>query len=93
LAEQLRSCPRQRIRRAGAGRKPLTQSDPALEGDLEQLIRDDIAGDPGSDDKWVRQTLRQLQGALQTMGHTVSHTTVRELLKKKGFRCKRTANA
>jgi hypothetical protein len=93
LAEELKSCPRQRMRRAGAGRKPLTQTDPSLEDDLQQLIRNDIAGDPGSDDKWVRQTLRQLQEALQAMGHTISHTTVRELLKKKGFRCKRTANA
>jgi hypothetical protein len=93
LAEDLKSCPRQRIRRAGAGRKPLTQTDPSLEDDLQQLIRNDIAGDPCSGDKWVRQTLRELQEALHTMGHTVSHTTVRELLKKKGFRCKRTANA
>ena len=93
LAEELKSCPRQRVRRAGAGRKPLTQTDPSLEDDLQQLIRNDIAGDPCSDDKWVRQTLRELQEALHTMGHAVSHTTVRELLKKRGFRCKRTANA
>jgi hypothetical protein len=93
LAEELKSCPRPRIRRAGAGRKPLTQTDPSLEDDLQQLIRNDIAGDPCSDDKWVRQTLRELQEALHARGHTVSHTTVRELLKKRGFRCKRTANA
>jgi len=93
LAEDLQSCPRQRIRRAGAGRKPLTQTDPSLEDDLQQLIRNDIAGDPCSGDKWVRQTLRKLQEALRTRGHAISHTTVRELLKKRGFRCKRTANA
>ena len=93
LAEDLQSCPRQRIRRAGAGRKPLTQTDPSLEDDLQQLIRNDIAGDPCSDDQWVRQTLRELQEALHAQGHTISHTTVRELLKKRGFRCKRTANA
>lgn len=93
LAEELKSCPRQRVRRAGAGRKPLTQTDPSLAEDLQQLIRNDIAGDPCSDDKWVRQTLRELQEALHAMGHAVSHTTVRELLKKRGFRCKRTANA
>ena len=93
LAEELTSCPRQRIRRAGAGRKPLTQTDPSLEDDLQHLIRNDIAGDPCSDDKWVRQTLRELQEALHARGHTVSHSTVRELLKKRGFRCKRTANA
>jgi len=92
LAEELKSCPRQRMRQAGAGRQPLTQTDPSLEDDLQQLIRNDIAGDPCSDDKWVRQTLRELQKALHAKGHTVSHTTVRELLKKKGFRCKRTAN-
>lgn len=93
LAEDLQSCPRQRIRRAGAGRKPLTQTDPSLEDDLQQLIRNDIAGDPCSDDQWVRQTLRELQEALHAQGHKISHTTVRELLKKRGFRCKRTANA
>jgi hypothetical protein len=93
LAGDLQSCPRQRIRRAGAGRKPLTQTDPSLEDDLQQLIRNDLAGNPCSDDQWVRQTLRELQEALHTRGHTISPTTVRELLKKKGFRCKRTANA
>ncbi len=93
LASGLEDWPHGRARREGAGRTPLTQKDPTLEGDLDELIRDRIAGDPGSNDTWVRSTLRELQKALNKQGHTISHTTVRELLKKKGIRCRPTVSA
>lgn len=93
LAQDLEGCPCAGIRRKGGGRKKLIETDPTLEADLEELIRNDIAGDPNSGDRWVRQTLRQLSKALKKRGHSVSRMTVRDLLKKKGFRSRPTANA
>ena len=88
LAEDLKSCPRQRIRRAGAGRKPLTQTDPSLEDDLQQLFRNDIAGDPMSEKKWVRSSLRNLSKQLKEHGHRASTPVVSRLLTEMGFSMK-----
>lgn len=93
LARNLDECPHGRIRHAGAGRKPAAETDPTLEADLEDLIREEIAGDPASGDRWVRQSLRPLAKALRKRGHVVCPMTVRALLKKKGLRCGPTANA
>ena len=93
LEAGLADAPTNRIRKEGGGRKELTETDPTLESDLEELIRDEVAGDPSSGDRWVRQSLRPLAKALRKRGHAVSHVTVRELLKKKGLRCGPTANA
>ena len=92
LASNLQDCPLDRIRRKGAGRKTATERDSGLDAALEELIQNDVAGDPSSGDRWVRQTLRQLCRALRKRGHTVSHTTVRALLKKKGFRSRPTGS-
>ena len=81
------------VRREGGGRKLLTETDPTLDEDLDELLRHQVAGNPESGDTWVRQTLRELQAALNKKGHAISHMTVRELLKKRGIRCKRTASA
>ena len=93
LANELEDCPFARRRRPGAGRKPLTQTDPTLEKDFDELIRHNLAGDPGSSDTWVRHSLRELQKAMNEKGHAISHVTIRRLLKKRGIRCKPTANA
>ena len=92
LAAGLADSPRDRIRCKGGGRKELAQTDSTLEADLEELIQNDIGGNPSSGDCWVRQSLRPLAKALRKRGHTISHVTVRKLLKKKGFRSRPTAN-
>jgi len=92
LAQNLETCPEGRIRRQGAGRKALTQTDPTLESDLDKLIQSDIAGDPSSGDRWVRQSLRQLCHALKRQGHNIGRMTVRALLQKKGFHYKPTGS-
>lgn len=51
---------------------------------LEQ-IEPETAGDPMSEHKWVRASLRNLSKRLKEAGHGVSHTTVGRLLKKAGY--------
>jgi Rhodopirellula transposase DDE domain len=73
------------IRRKGAGRKPLTQTDPTLLGDLEGLVAPATRGDPMSPLKWTSKSLRNLANALCTMGHRVGHDVVGTLLKRLGY--------
>lgn len=56
------------IRRAGAGRKPLTKTDPTLLCDLEKIVDPSTRGDPLSPLKWTTRSLSKLAGALQAMG-------------------------
>src|SRR6516164_9458532 len=44
---------------------------PAIVARLEQLLANDIAGDPMSEEKWVRSSLTHLSGKLQEMGYSV----------------------
>jgi hypothetical protein len=73
------------IRRKGAGRKPLTQTDPTLLVDLERLVDPATRGDPMSPLKWTSKSLRNLASALCAMGHRVGHDVVGTLLKTLGY--------
>ena len=77
--------PAGRIRRAGGGRKRLTEVDPTLLRDLEALVEPDCRGDPMSPLRWTSKSLRRLAAALTELGHKISHTVVGELLKARGF--------
>jgi hypothetical protein len=76
---------RERIRLPGAGRKLTEVKDPAILRVLEQLVENDVAGDPMGEARWVRVTLQRLSDQLAERGHQASTTTVRRLLVKLGF--------
>ena len=48
---------------------------------MKELVEPETAGDPQSDQKWVRRSLRQLSTRLGEVGHAVSPPTVGRLLK------------
>ena len=73
------------VRRKGAGRKPLTETDPTLLSDLERLVDPATRGDPMSPLKWTSKSLRNLAAALHALGHRVGHDVVGTLLKKLGY--------
>jgi hypothetical protein len=73
------------VRRKGAGRKPLTETDATLLRDLESLVDPATRGDPISPLKWTSKSLRKLADALRGMGHRVGHDVVGELLKRLGY--------
>jgi hypothetical protein len=75
-----------RVRRSGAGRPRLTDSDPELLGALEALVDPDTRGDPMSPLRWTTKSLMKLAGALSGSGHTVSDSTVGKLLRGLGYR-------
>lgn len=74
-----------RIRRPGAGRKMVTETDPTLQSDLELLVEPVTRGDPESPLRWTCKSLRTLADELGKMGHKVSHTHVGKLLANLGY--------
>jgi hypothetical protein len=53
---------------------------------LEELVEPVTAGDPMSEQKWVRVSLRHLSRELGAAGHPASPPTVRRLLDAQGYR-------
>jgi hypothetical protein len=47
---------------------------PEIETRLKTLVEEETGGDPMSQKKWVRRTLRHLSQALQQLANQVSHT-------------------
>jgi len=74
-----------KIRREGAGRKSIQESDPTLESDLNSLIEPTSRGDPMSPLRWSCLSTRTLAKSLEEMGHTVSHATVAMVLDSMGY--------
>ncbi len=69
-----------RIRRPGAGRKPITVSDPRLVDTLEAMIEHQTRGDPESPLRWICKSTRAIAKALGRRRHPVSHAKVAQLL-------------
>jgi len=80
--------PQGRIRRLGGGRKRAEVQDPAIMSALEALIENDIAGDPMTEKKWVRNSLGNLSKQLKEQGHQASPSVVSRLLTEMGFSMK-----
>lgn len=79
------AAPKRRVRRAGAGRRPVTESDPDLRPALEQLVEPTTRGDPMSPLRWTCKSVRVLAQELARQGHRVSHQKVAELLQDAGY--------
>ena len=68
------------LRRAGAGRKKHTESDPQLLQALEGLIEPTTRGDPESPLRWTLKSTTQLAQELTRQKHPISARTVGRLL-------------
>jgi transposase len=87
LDEYLASASINRVR-LFSGRPRSEERGPTIEAILEQLLDNDAAGDPMSEQKWVRISTNQLTKRLKEAGHPLSNPTVSRLLKKLGFSLK-----
>ena len=74
-----------RIRRPGAGRPPIEQSQPGIKQALEKLVDPLPRGDPESPLRWTCKSRAQLTAALSKAGWRVSSTTVSRLLHELGY--------
>jgi hypothetical protein len=74
-----------RIRRPGAGRKNIVESDPRLLVSLERLIEPGTRGDPESPLRWICKSTRNLAAQLTRQKHPVSHEKVAQLLRGQNY--------
>jgi hypothetical protein len=74
-----------KVRRKGAGSPQLTQKDPTLLKDLEQLLEPATMGDPMRLLRWVSKSHEKLTVALRALGHKVSSSTIPKLLDRLGY--------
>ena len=74
-----------RVRREGAGRPRLTDTDAGLRPALEELVEPATRGHPMSPLRWTCKRVRTLAAELSRQGHPVSHQTVSEVLQHLGY--------
>ena len=74
-----------RVRRLGAGRKPVTQTDPDLLAALEALVDPVTRGHPESPLRWTCKSTAVLAAELTRQRHPVTDRTVATLLKGAGY--------
>ena len=75
-----------RIRRPGAGRPDVEQTQPGVTEALDRLVEPLTRGDPMSPLRWTCKSRAKLSAALTTAGWRVSSTTVGHLLHALGYR-------
>src|SRR6267378_3007294 len=73
------------IRRAGAGRKNITVSDPRLLRALDHLIDGETRGDPESPLRWICKSTRAIALQLRQQQHPISHVKVAQLLHEQNY--------
>ena len=64
--------PKGRVRRAGGGRRALTETDPGLVPALKRLVEPATLGDPMRPLIWVSKSMDKLAATLTRMGHPIS---------------------
>ena len=74
-----------RIRRSGAGRKRLTETDPQLLAALEELVDPATRGHPESPLRWTCKSTAILAEELTRQNHPVTDRTVATMLKEAGY--------
>jgi DDE family transposase len=77
--------PAGRVRRQGAGRKPILDVEPGLPAALESLIDPVTRGDPESPLRWTSKSIAKLTDGLRAMGHAVRDSTVRLQVRALGY--------
>ena len=74
-----------RLRKAGGGRKRLTETDPELSEELDRLVAPSTRGDPQSPLRWTCKSTRHLAQELSHQGHPISARAVAQLLNEAGY--------
>ena len=74
-----------RIRKEGAGRKPIEESQPGIKEALESLMDGASFGDPQSLLRWTTKSLRNLEDEMRAKGYVVKYRKIGYMLKELGY--------
>ena len=84
-AEPIAASAAGRVRRAGAGRRRLTETQPGLLGALDALVEPTSRGDPESPLRWTCKGVRRLAAELRRQGFMIGRQKVAESLAELGY--------
>lgn len=73
------------VRKSGGGRKKETEKNKNLEPIIEEIVNPHTVGDPMSPLLWSSKSLRHIAEAAKEKGCPISHQSVGEILKRKGY--------
>lgn len=76
---------RQRIRKPGAGRPKIEETQPGITEATLALVDKESYGNPENPLRWTAKSTYTLQEELEKEGYEVSHTKVGQILKDNGF--------
>ena len=68
-----------------SGRRFIEAKDPHIIPTLELMLKDELAGNPITNQRWVRSSLRNLSSKLKEKGHQACTHTVARLLRNMGY--------
>jgi hypothetical protein len=85
VQESSETLPSANIRRPGAGRKLLVESDPGLWDALDALVDPTTRGHPETPLRWTCKSTRKLAAELCRQGHSIGARTVASLLYAAGY--------
>jgi transposase len=74
-----------RIRKAGGGRKKLTEKYLDIKDEIERIVADKTYGNPENPLAWTTKSLRNLMECLEEKGSDIKHDTVGKILKELGY--------
>lgn len=74
-----------RVRGSGAGRKPLSETDPKVIEDLERLVDPATLGDPERPLRYTSKSAAKLAEGLRELGHELVDRSVLRLLHRAGY--------
>lgn len=76
---------KEKIRKKGGGRQKITEKNPKILSELENLIEPVTRGDPESPLRWTCKSTYKLQKELKALGYEISQRKVCDLLGKLGY--------
>ena len=63
----------------------LSKKKPEIEAELDELLKDDTAGDPITGLKWTGKSLRKISRELETLGIEVNKDTLAKIMRDMGY--------
>ena len=90
MNQNIANRPIKQIRQKGGGRQRVETKMPSIEFELGEILDkgNEIAGDPMTEQKWVRSSMDELSRRLEESGHKVCPSTISRLLKGMDFSMK-----
>jgi len=74
-----------RLRRPGAGRRRIEDTDPGVRPLIERIVEESTAGDPETPLRWTSKATRTIAEELVRSGHSISAMTVARCLHDLGY--------